>query len=406
MQKNYNSPVLTSDGYKTASSINRKDLVYSSNGPSGTPTYISTFPTVPKMFYLFETSVDEIPFALRSDFRIDVVDSDMSRSFKYVEHIKTDDWIFHPWIRREILSISSLIDLAKTSSNFYDTKYIYLFNNRILKISEDLNIPQHAVKEILIREAAEYEEYIPAVYQYIRDNFGIDNFYTNETESFKEFKNYIKENFTFKMNRFINIDINYISFVIAFLTKGVLTKTSDGTHCTFEILFRFNKSADQQLIQNTLTFINSLSVKHNITTSENTVYLNIFNKPLYEFLNTVLSINIESISRSSNECIKYFVDNLFKYSDSVFADINVLYQIKQIFLYFKKVTGIKQSANGYFCTLLSDDLEQLDSELIIEDYGYFSRILNKNLIQDSIKYTYIESRDDTLVTMHYVHKIR
>ena len=61
-----------------------------------------------------------------------------------------------------------------------------MFNNKILQIAEHLNISQKAVKEILLREAAEYEEYIEPVYQYVKDNFNVDKSSTDDLSSFKD----------------------------------------------------------------------------------------------------------------------------------------------------------------------------------------------------------------------------
>lgn len=408
MTPNYNPYVLTSDGFKDVQYVTIKDYVYDVNSRLGRVTYACTYPIVDnKQFHLIYTTVDKLPFIVKNNVLTEMVGQSLVKLNHTFNIVCEDDWLFHPWIKRDQLTIKSTIDLSKTSDNFHDVNHIYLFNNKILQIAEHLNISQKAVKEILLREAAEYEEYIEPVYQYVKDNFNVDKSSTDDLSSFKDFKSYVYKNFVFKMNRFVNIDLDYIRFVISTLTRCKINKTSTNNKksYTYELSYRFESETDKTLIESLVTFATNLNIKYEITIKNKITHINIYNKPLYDYVIASLLVDLGTVLNSTFECQKYFVDNLFLNISSFTACKKVVLQVKELFLYHKKIVGIDEAIDSYSATLYHDDFESLDSTLILSEDGYYTRVLAKLPLPDQkINYTYFETQDKTTVLLNYVRK--
>lgn len=409
MSYEYNTYVLTSDGYKSLHNLTNKDYVYDINSRLGRVTYHCTYPIQDEhQFSLVNTSVDTLPFILKNNVNVETVGRTLVKQTAPFHNVLEDDWLFHPWIKREQLHIRTSIDLSKTSTNFHDINHLYLFNNRILKIAEDLDIPQKAVKEILIREAAEYEEYIPLVYEYIKDNFDIDCTPPEDSiESFKTFKHFVKDNFVFKMNRYMDINLDFISFVISTLTRCKINKTSPSSQSfVYELSYRFENETDGILIDKLIEFAKTLDVKYEIKTTNHLTFINLFNKPLFDYVCNSLLVDLSCVIGSSDDCQKFFINNLYLNTKKVNGCKTIVLQIKELFLYHRKVVGISEAIEGFNATLLEDDFEAIDgSTLIVTEEGYYSRVMVKQPLQSgSHMYSYFDSQDRTTVLMTYTKK--
>lgn len=408
MTDNTNTFVLTSEGFKNLSDLTTKDFVYDSTSRLGRVTYKCTYPISDlSQFSHILDSVDQELYLVKNDVKVDVVGKTMIRRTVPFQAVQEDDWLFHPWIKREQLFIKSSIDLAKTSNNFHDMTHLYLFNNRVLKIAEDLGLSQKAVKEILIREAAEYEEYIPMVYEYIRLNFGIDSEPEDDSiESFKKFKHFVKDNYVFKMNRFVNIDLNFVAFAIATLTRCKINKTSPSNNSfIYELAYRFDNKTDADLIQRIEAFAKIIDVKYEIRHTPTLTYINLFNKPLFDYVLNSLLVDIDPIVNSSPECQDYFIKNLFLNNTKVNACRTVVLQIKELFLYNKIVIGTSTAPEGFNAILMEDNFDNLDSSLILVEDGYYSRVVSKQPVIDrDTEYTYFETQDRSTSLMTYTRK--
>lgn len=408
MTDNYNTFVLTSEGFKNLADLTPKDYVYDANSRLGRVTYKCTYPINDlSQFSLILDSVDEDLYIVKNDVKVDIVGKTMIRRTTPFQTVQEDDWLFHPWIKREQLFFKSSIDLAKTSNNFYDIEYLYLFNNRVLKIAEDLGIPQKAVKEILIREAAEYEEYIPMVYEYIRLNFEIDSEpEEGSIESFRTFKRFVKDNYVFKMNRFVQIDLDFTSFVVSTLTRCKVNKTSPTSNSfVYELAYRFENETDSELIRRLIDFCDTIDIKYEIKQTAKLTFINIFNKPLFDFVLNSLLIDLSCVVHATTDCQEYFIKNLFLNTDKVNGCRKIILQIKELFLYHKLVVGTSPAAEGYYAFLLEDDFDTLDSNLITVEDGYYSRIISKQPVTDRFtEYTYFETQDRSTSLMTYTRK--
>ena len=166
-----NSYVLTTYGFKDVNNISLSDYVYTSHKTIDKVINNKTYEIQRLSEYcLLQNSIDDLSYIVSKRMKVLSVNA---QTFEFQEkpiaNLSSDDWLYHPWITKRTQDYESgLLDLAKTSSNFHDSTHIYLFNNSVLNISKKLNIPQEAVKQILIREAKEYENYIPLVYDYIK----------------------------------------------------------------------------------------------------------------------------------------------------------------------------------------------------------------------------------------------
>lgn len=373
-----NSYVLTTYGFKDVNNISLSDFVYTSDRSIDKVINNKTYEIQRLSEHcLLQNSIDDLSYIVSKRMKVLSVNA---QTFEFQEkpiaNLSSDDWLYHPWITKRTQDYESgLLDLAKTSSNFHDSTHIYLFNNSVLNISKKLNIPQEAVKQILIREAKEYENYIPLVYDYIKKEYNIEYDNSDYETSFKEFKRFVKDTFVFKMNRFVDVNLHFTSFVIATLTRCKINKISNGDNSyLYELSFKFDKGKDKNLLQSFIKFIKSVGSKYEEKVENNKTIINVFNKPLYDFITSVLLVDLKSIVNSPAICQEYFVENLFSNRDSINVGLTVAVQIKELFMYYKKVLGIKQYTEGVILQVLSDDLDRLESNLIIEDHGFYSKV--------------------------------
>ena len=153
-----NSYVLTTYGFKDVNNISLSDFVYTSDRSIDKVINNKTYEIQRLSEHcLLQNSIDDLSYIVSKRMKVLSVNA---QTFEFQEkpiaNLSSDDWLYHPWITKRTQDYEScLLDLAKTSSNFHDSTHIYLFNNSVLNISKKLNIPQEAVKQILIREAKE-----------------------------------------------------------------------------------------------------------------------------------------------------------------------------------------------------------------------------------------------------------
>ena len=401
-----NSYVLTTYGFKDVNNITLNDYVYSSGRTIDKVLNNKSY-EIQRLseYFLLQNSIDDLSYIVNKRVKVLSVNTHtFDLQEKAVSRLTTDDWLFHPWITNRTQDyVSGIIDLAKTSTNFYDTTHIYLFNNSILSIAKKLDIPQEAVKQILIREAKEYEDYIPLVYDYIKKEYNIEYDSSDPESSFKEFKRFVKDTFVFKMNRFLEVDINFTAFVIATLTRCKINKINNGDNSfLYELSFKFDKERDKTLLQNVHKFIKAIGAKYEEKIENNRTVLNVFNRPLHDFITSLLVTDIKCIVNSSPECQQYFVENLFKNRDLVNVGLSVAVQIKELFLYHKQVLGIKQYTDGVILKVLTDDLDNLDSSLIIEEDGYYSKVSSLIPFEKLYaQYTSVSIKDNRIIHLGF-----
>jgi hypothetical protein len=205
----------------------------------------------------------------------------------------------------------------------------------------------------------------------------------------------------------MDIDINFVAFVISTLTRCKINKTSP-TNKTFvyELSYRFETEKDKELISKLESFSKTLDVKYEIKQTKNITYINIFNKPLFDFVQESLVYDLKYILDSTKECQEYFVEHLFNNVDKIIGNRSMLLQVKEIFLYHKKVVGISEAVEGYAARPYEDDLSELDSNLIVSDDGYFTRVVIKAPLpgNEKLEYTYVETQDRSTSYMYYTKK--
>lgn len=390
----YQNFVLTSDGYKATSALTSKDFTYNRSGRHSRVTYTSDSKVAPTMFSRIATEVDNLPILLRNDKKVYTVDlTTFDKKYVLVEDLTEDHWVFTPWVAQDELSPRKAIDLSKYVDNHHDTTYVYLFNNEILDIANKLEIPFKAVKELLIREAAEYDQHLIKLQRYIYDTYNIiEN--PNETEtSFINFKKYVLKNHIFRMNRYIEINETFIGFLVASLTRATLSQNTFNRNNKYQITYNL-KLEDTQLYNDLIAFLKSVNVKFEVSPNKDTI--SVYNKPLYRLVSDGFLKDISFLFRLEPHLYNKFIALLFLNTNRIKLDLNVLLQIKQAYLYTKQVVAIKDSPQGdYYATLLKEDsLSSLDSTVIFENDGYFSKVSLLESFIHNEKYTYLGT-DDT-----------
>ena len=142
----------------------------------------------------------------------------------------------------------------------------------------------------------------------------------------------------------------------------------------------YHSDNDKEIIKQTEMFLKNLNVKFSVdldTTAKQT-YIKIVNKPLYFFVTETLNQDISSVVNSSEELQKYFITSLFTdLHTQVIASLNVALQLKELFLYHKQILAIKQHTQFYKVIKIKDDLESLNATLIVEQHGYYSKVVAK-----------------------------
>ena len=372
------SYVLTTSGFKVVDNISLNDYVHTSNNTID--RVINNHSTVIEKltdYSVFQNSVDDISFTVSNRTKVETVDSAYEKVPTTFLKLKVDDWLFHPWVKNAQFHVCNLLDLGEHTSNFYDSDSIYLFNSSLLNISRKFNIPQEAVKQLLVREAKEYEQYLPQIVKYIKEEYGIEKDDTEVETSFSELKHYVKDNFVFKMKRFVPIDLNFMAFLVAIFTTCKVNKTvlKDNTNL-YELCFTFDKIKHKSIQNKVFSFVKHLNVKYEEKVENGKTVLNVYNKPLYDYVTEYILKNLNMLMLCSEENKQFFIDNLFKNSSQVNVNFEVALKLKEIFLYDKKVIGIKQYTQGVLATLLEDDFDKLDSTLIIDEKGYYSRVVS------------------------------
>ena len=118
--------------------------------------------------------------------------------------------------------------------------------------------------------------------------------------------------------------------------------------------------------------------------------------------------DINFIFRLPDHLAQQFVTELFIYEDTV-CNISkeVALQIKQLFLYYKKVVGVSSSPLGNFqAKLYQDDFSVLDSTVILEADGYYTRVTNVYPVNTRNAHTvpFANSEDSELILLNCVIK--
>ena len=372
------SYVLTTTGFKPIESLGLTTYVYTSNNTIDKVTNTKSN-VIEKLtdYSVFQNSVDDVSFTVSNTTKVEAINALAEKVPTPFLKLKVDDWLFHPWINKSQSHVCNSIDLGEHTSNFHNSEHIYLFNSSILNISKKFNIPQEAVKQLLVREAKEYEEYLPQIVKYIKEQYGIEKDPLEVETSFLELKHYVKDNFVFKMKRFVPIDLNFMAFLVAIFTACKVNRTvlKDNTNL-YELCFTFDKIKHKSIQSKVFSFVKYLNVKYEEKVENGKTVLNVFNKPLYDYVTEHLLKNISPVMMSSDENQQFFVENFFKNSSQVNVNFEVSLQLKELFLYNKQVVGIKQYTQGVLATLLTDDFDNLESTLIVDEKGYYSRVVS------------------------------
>lgn len=379
--------ILTADGFKNTNELLNTDYVYDLSKDLSRVLVKNTLPS--NSLITFKTSVDEFPFTIPSYYLLNCVNSSMQHLALPASSIQEEDWLYIPWLDKFSTTFTTRIDLSKYCNNYYDSNYIYVFKNKVLKIAETLNITSKMLEEILMREAAEYDEYLDLVKVHIKLEYGLEED-SDDLSSFSKFKKFCQNNFVYKIPRFLSIDKDFLNFILMFFIYGKLNKNTNSTNKSviYEINFN-NLKTDLIYIKSCLKFLDNLCVKYTYNESN----ISIYNKPLYMFLEKCFE-DFSFLNTLSSENQDYVLKNFFKIANNnpIYVSLKVALQFKEFFFYNKQVLGLKKFVNLFEINLYEDDFDKLDSNLIIETSGYYVKVLKKLTHTDRQLYTHISVR--------------
>lgn len=373
-----NTYVLTDVGIIPSSDITKKNYVLTAKSELSKVKANNIYAVIPELSYVFKNSIDDIEFLLRCDEKIHLSTTEGNVVIP-AGNVEVGSWLYHPWITREYDSYLYTLDLSKYTDNHFDHDSIYLFNHKILQIADELDIEPYVLKEILCREAAEYDEYIPKIKEFIETSFC----------PFDEFQKYAADNFVYKMPRYIPVDANYAALLTSFIKySSSKSKVLSKTNCkatSYKVIFQYptGKKYDV-LIKNTKSFLEKNNIKFLEETHVASRKLILYNKPLFELNSRVYANTLGTFIKASPETSELFKQYMHIDTKPIYGSIRLLLSLKEFFFYNKVVGGIRlDELNTPYFQLLKDDFEQIDSTLIIGSEGYFSRIVAKDPYEES-----------------------
>lgn len=307
-----------------------------------------------------QDSVDDISFSLNLWESIKIY-RDGFNTFVNKNTLQVDDWIYHPWINppttdKELKNI----DLASYSDNYYNLKHVFVFKDELNHLSNKFNIPLYAIKEIFVREAAEYEEHIPELKKHIEEKYC----------KWEELPKYISDHLTYKMKRIIQTDNEeFIHLLAALYFHSSLDLNS------FSITFELSEN------HISLPFLNSFFKRLNTKVIEikdkNKTYIKVSNKPFFQLYTKYLQFNMHGLQYAKKEFQDLFI-SLTPETFKKFLPVKLMLQLKEFYYFNKIILGIQYDLESDlpFITRLYDDLNSLESTLIIEKDGYYSRVIS------------------------------
>jgi hypothetical protein len=376
MNNNY---VYTDIGIIASSDITKKNYVFNKESVLHSISANNIYRIVPELTYVIQNSVDDIKFNLRCDEKI-LVSAFPGLDAIYSKNLELDMWLFHPWIVREFDSTFYTLDLSKYTSNHFDATNIFLFNHKILQMADTLNIEPYMIKEILCREAADYEQHIEVVKKYIEDNFC----------PFDEFLEYVSKNFTYKMPRYIAVDDNYAALLTSFIKySSTKSKVLSKTNCkatSYKTLFQYpTDDKYKPLIKATKTFLEKNNIKFQEETHTNFKKLIVYSKPLFELHSRVYTNTLGTFIKASKETLDAFSSFMQIDDKPIYGSLRLLFSLKEVLFYNQTVAGIKiDDANIPYLRILKDDFQSLDSTVIVHTSGYYSKVMSKELYENSL----------------------
>ena len=397
-QLNINRYVFTRDGFKDANSIQINTDKVSNTNSFNNVTFTSTNKqqlSLTNYTYL-QTSINAYSTLLHNDSYVLATTQSVYMSPVQVKDINVDDWVFNTWLPQSKDNVISYIDLAPTSNTSYDLQYLYNVDNSITQASSVLDIPMHALKELLSREAAEYDKYLPKLKKYIEDKYGVKES-NNEEVSFKNFKQYLKDNFLFKQKRHIEKDKLFTSLLLAYFKNSTNSIKEDNKN--YKLEFTFNKNCP--LYKDILLFIKKYSLKHSVfVNNTNFITLTIENNPLVLYLVESIKSGTKLLLTMTEANKSYFVKNLFN-DKEIIVNFETYLTLFELFNQYKIVLKNKDYQSFLKVSVATDDFESIESTLIIEEDGYYTRVIGLSEIEsDSNRlYTTLVVSGDTSNTI-------
>lgn len=357
--------VLTSNGI-----VNRSSLTIKHNIINYNKEYINIKSiSYAKQKHVIEVqdSIDDNVFYLENDESI-LIYKDDKLVFTKATELEVDNWIFHPWIEKSISSSIPKIDLSLYSENLKDKDNIYVFNHELLEVAKKFNLTPHALKDILTRESADYETYIPKVKKYIEDNYC----------NFKDISQYASKHFTYKMPRFLDTDTESFITVLAALTFYTVDRyTLNTDDIASYILTTSIPVSVEHLFHNTLnSFFKKLNVKYEFKKVDQNCIFTVFNKPFYELYSKYLKYSLHFLSNQREDLQELFIKLTPKNIESNLS-LRLAIALKEFYFYNRKIYSLNSSSSVNLIEC-QDDLHNLNSNLIVDELGYYTQVISLN----------------------------
>lgn len=368
--------VFTSKGLEFKSHLTRKDKVYERSGYNSL-MYSSYF----RQQYIqeFQDGLDDIVFSLSTE-HIQVVDGiEADKKWKDRFKLQVDDWIFHPWIKPSLLpAVTSKIDMSKYTDNYKTLDSIYVFTDELLDIAKHFHLSPQALKEILTREAAEYNHIIPDVIKYIEEHYC----------SFKDLPTYVKNNCTFKMPRYLQTETKeFIHLLAAYCNGEVEISNSD-----FKVRIRNIQESKSNPIYKLLQTLNVKTVK----VGDDILVLN---KPFHQLLSKCIQFSLQGLRTFPLELQELFI-SLVKEDREVNMSVRLALQLKEFLYFHKKVLRLAMKNEALVVTVHSQSIPDL---LVVEEDGYYTQLISVSEEKLSPK-TAIETESKYLLSTSYLSR--
>lgn len=348
--------------------VNRSSLTINHNTLSTSTEYIKLKSiSYPKHKHTIEIqdSIDDTIFYLEDTESLLVYRDNILQYVKSID-LEVDDWIFHPWVKKPDTKSVIKLDLSLSSDNLKDRDSIYVFNHELLEVAKKFNISSHALKDILTRESADYEEYIQPVKEYIEKHYC----------DFKDISKYASKHFCYKMPRFIDTNTESFITLLAALTYYTEERYTLNTEDIASYILTISIPIEEKnKFFNTLnSFFKKLNVKMDKKETKTHIIYTIFNKPFFELYSKYLKYSLHYLSYQEDYLQELFLSLTPKNITSKLS-LRLAISLKEFFYYHKRIYALTSEPE---VTLkeVKDDLDLLESNLIVEDLGYFTKIIS------------------------------
>jgi len=375
--------ILTDSGYKRSKDIKKIDNVVNNESSHSKVNLTAEFVSNPESHTGIYTALYNVPTILHNDTKTLVVDSTGSICTKRIRDINVDDWLAFKWINTNqysTLIFNTCIDLADYApDSFYDDKNIYIRDDSIIDhIYEHTKINKDDLFKLLYIEPVELEYYIPTLMSYWRSypsfNYDKEDIVFSQTfDGFKKAFTHYSNKVVLKRRLTAELFIDYLPYLLSFLTTE--HKEYIGDTLNYYVV-----DIQTHRIHSDIRRLSMMKWKHQKYERPYTAHIEC--TPMLRLLTKENIPLLFNFIKNHKSLCTAFIDLYSEYNKPIVGlSLESALILKEMFLlYAKKLIRIDQEYGQkqgltYTVQLVEDDFHLLESNYIIEDDWYYTRVI-------------------------------